>query len=59
MRDFRCPYCVTDGEFRLMVMAANGHYQCEGCGHEIVPTEPEFKCECSKCLEWFKAFSIR
>jgi hypothetical protein len=51
MSDFRCPYCVSHGQFRLMIMADNGLYRCETCGHEG-STEFTFKCSCAKCLEW-------
>ncbi len=58
MRDFRCPYCVSDGQFRLMTTADNGHYTCQTCGHEVAPSEAAFKCDCLKCLVWLKTFSI-
>jgi hypothetical protein len=32
-----------------MVMRVEGWLQCETCGHNGMPLDPEFKCTCSKC----------
>jgi hypothetical protein len=45
----RCRYCRVGNEFRPMVTRAEGWLQCESCGHNAMPLDPEFKCVCSKC----------
>ena len=45
----RCPYCRDGSEFRLLVTRTEGWLQCEGCGHNAMPLDPEFKCTCLKC----------
>jgi Zn finger protein HypA/HybF involved in hydrogenase expression len=45
----RCPYCRDGNEFRLLVTRTEGWLQCESCGHNAMPLDPEFKCACSKC----------
>ena len=45
----RCPYCRVENEFRPMRMRAEGWSQCESCGHNEMPLDPEFRCVCSKC----------
>ena len=45
----RCPYCRVENEFRLLLERVEGWSQCESCGHNAMPLDPEFKCTCSKC----------
>jgi hypothetical protein len=45
----RCPYCRLGNEFRPMTLRIEGWLQCENCGHNTMPMDPEFKCTCSKC----------
>jgi hypothetical protein len=45
----RCPYCRVGNEFRPLVTRAEGWLQCENCGHNAMPLDPEFKCTCSNC----------
>jgi hypothetical protein len=45
----RCPYCRVEDEFRPMVTRIEGWLQCENCGHNAMPLDPEFRCSCSKC----------
>ena len=45
----RCPYCRLGNEFRLMITPAEGWLFCEGCGHNAMPQDPDFKCTCLKC----------
>jgi hypothetical protein len=43
----RCAYCRLGNEFRPMIMRAEGWCQCEGCGHNAMPLDPEFRCTCA------------
>src|SRR5579864_2689266 len=45
----RCAYCRLGNEFRPMIIRAGGWLQCEGCGHNAMPQDPEFKCTCANC----------
>lgn len=45
----RCAYCRLGNEFRPMIMCAEGWLQCESCGHNAMPLDPEFKCTCGNC----------
>jgi len=47
----RCPYCVLGTNFRQMVAHLDGRFICRVCGHMAMPTNPDFKCSCSKCRE--------
>ena len=47
----RCPYCVSNGEFRPMQILTNGREICEHCGHIVFPDDRAFWCPCQKCLE--------
>jgi hypothetical protein len=47
----RCPYCVSEGQFRVMRVLENGRQICENCGHIIFPEDRTFWCPCQKCLE--------
>jgi hypothetical protein len=50
----RCPYCVSDGTFRLLTPIVGGElFRCELCGHLSSSTD-QFQsdmgmCECSNC----------
>jgi hypothetical protein len=48
--DVRCPYCVAEGEFKLM-RPFGVQLMCERCGHAVYPNEPNFKCLCQKCVQ--------
>jgi len=45
----RCPYCVQDTEFRLMLRRSTTWFICPGCGHNATPEDPTKKCPCAKC----------
>jgi hypothetical protein len=45
----RCAYCRLGNEFRPMIIRAEGWLQCESCGHNAMPLDPEFKCTCASC----------
>ena len=45
----RCAYCRLGNEFQPMTLCTEGWFQCEGCGHNVMPLDPEFKCTCEKC----------
>jgi predicted RNA-binding Zn-ribbon protein involved in translation (DUF1610 family) len=48
----RCPYCVERSEFRLMTRGEHGDwYQCESCGHILMPRNKLFECGCPGCDE--------
>ncbi len=57
--DIRYPYCLRDGQFRLMTMAAGGLYRCKTCGHEVVSRGACFQVRLSKGSGWLKLFLIR
>lgn len=47
----RCPYCVEQGNFKVMVADATGAwFTCSRCGHLTLTTNPSFECKCGKCL---------
>jgi hypothetical protein len=46
---FRCAYCRLGNEFRPMIIRAEGWLQCESCGHNAMPLDPEFRCTCANC----------
>lgn len=47
----RCPYCVEDANFKVMVSQPGGDwYLCGHCGHLALPSSPLFHCTCSKCV---------
>ena len=33
----RCPYCVSDDEFRQMIARSDGRFICNRCGHSAIP----------------------
>jgi DNA-directed RNA polymerase subunit RPC12/RpoP len=45
----RCPYCGS--KFRPMVVRIEGWLQCENCGHNAMPQDPDFECVCASCLQ--------
>lgn len=45
----RCPYCRFGDQFRTMMLRSEGWLQCESCGHNAMPLDPEFRCACLKC----------
>jgi len=45
----RCAYCWLWNDFRPMIMRAEGWLQCESCGHNAMPLDPEFRCTCANC----------
>ena len=47
----RCPYCVSDNEFRQMIAGLDGRFVCNKCGHSAIPSGEHFTCSCRKCLE--------
>ncbi len=48
----RCPYCVEDGQFRVMsVQAGNDWYLCPTCGHLALPSSRLFDCTCGRCVK--------
>jgi phage FluMu protein Com len=48
----RCPYCVTDSEFRPMLpRTTKKGFFCRGCGHLAMPDDPYLKCSCSRCRD--------
>lgn len=47
----RCPYCVEDGNFKIMTRSDEGSwYVCLCCGHTVKPDGPGYRCECAKCI---------
>ena len=48
----RYPYCVENGNFKLMTKGEGGDsYKCDCCGHAVVPRNEFFECACGKCSE--------
>src|SRR5215472_10816791 len=47
----RCPYCVSQNQFRTMRVLDNGRQICENCGHIVFPEDRAFWCPCQKCLD--------
>src|SRR5438105_593976 len=45
----RCAYCRLGSDFHPMIIRAEGWFQCESCGHNAMPLDPEFKCTCASC----------
>lgn len=50
-KNIRCPYCVEDGSFKLMVPQTGADwFLCGNCGHLDFPSQPTFRCRCTKCV---------
>lgn len=47
----RCPYCISDDEFRPMEALSGGRFACVKCGHLAFPSDKRFECACRKCFE--------
>lgn len=54
----RCPYCVSEDEFRPMTAVGSGRYVCAKCGHLAMPDDTSFNCQCGKCAE-LRALDLR
>jgi hypothetical protein len=49
----RCPYCVQDNEFRIMLDLSGGvggMFYCAGCRHLVRMEVPDFQCLCRACM---------
>jgi hypothetical protein len=47
----RCPYCVEDGQFKVMTGHGGGDwFGCARCNHLRMPGNPPFQCTCSNCI---------
>jgi hypothetical protein len=55
----RCPYCRVGGEFKPMTLNPNGAFMCQKCGHLTIPDQPDFKCLCWRCSEFWALDSGR
>ncbi len=58
----RCPYCVTENQFRPMRLLEQNRQICEGCGHTICLGDSAFLCPCPRCLEaryWPKVPNVK
>jgi hypothetical protein len=42
----RCPYCVSDDEFRQMIARLGGRFACDKSGYSAIPDDNDFKCSC-------------
>lgn len=48
----RCPYCVEQGNFKIMTLQTGGDwYLCTNCGHLALPSNRLFHCTCGHCVE--------
>jgi predicted RNA-binding Zn-ribbon protein involved in translation (DUF1610 family) len=47
----RCPYCVSDDEFRQMIARLGDRFVCNKCGHSSIPSDKDFKCSCRGCFQ--------
>jgi len=45
----RCPYCISDSEFRRMVAHVDARHICNKCGHTTRPGDQEYECHCLNC----------
>lgn len=51
----RCPYCVEDGNFKIMTRRSEaGWYICVCCGHTVIPDDPGYRCKCVKCTQVYE-----
>jgi uncharacterized Zn finger protein len=49
-KQIRCPYCVAEGQFRIMeARSSDDWFVCAACGHVTLPSNPAFECACEKC----------
>jgi predicted RNA-binding Zn-ribbon protein involved in translation (DUF1610 family) len=47
-----CPYCVQGTTAKAMTEGERGvWYQCDNCGHVVMPKNQLFTCPCLKCFE--------
>jgi hypothetical protein len=46
----RCRYCVDHQGFVRMIWQ-DGKFICDGCGHIEQPADPDFLCNCGRCVE--------
>ena len=50
MDPMRCPYCVEDNDFKMMVPYWHGQqFVCLSCDHVANPTSLDFRCFCLNC----------
>ena len=47
----RCPYCISDHEFRPMVTHVDGRCICSQCGHISRPGDKTYECHCPRCMK--------
>jgi hypothetical protein len=47
----RCRYCVDHQGFVRMIRHVDGKFICDGCGHIERPADPDFLCNCGRCME--------
>jgi hypothetical protein len=47
----RCPYCISDNQFRQMATLSDGRFVCDKCGHLENPGGKNIECPCRKCFE--------
>lgn len=47
----RCPYCIEGDNFKQMIGHLDGRHICARCGHVVRVDEPDYVCNCPKCLE--------
>jgi hypothetical protein len=47
----RCPYCVSELEFRPMIGHVDGRFICDKCGHTTRPGQVVYECHCQQCLQ--------
>ncbi len=48
----RCPYCVEEGNFKLMAEGEGGvWFKCDRCGHIVMPGNKLFEWPCLKCYD--------
>jgi len=50
-KNVRCPYCVEGDDFKTMIAQGSGDwFLCIDCGHLTLPSYPDFRCLCIKCV---------
>jgi DNA-directed RNA polymerase subunit RPC12/RpoP len=51
----RCPYCVEDGNFKIMTRKGEGGwYVCAACTHTVVSDDSGYRCKCVKCTQVYE-----